>query len=135
MREIDITKQDIRCCDDFDISTYNGNAINITYELWFDVDKYFGTDTRGTNSWINFYTFYHEDGSITATYEIDYDDHTESVDWELTEVEEAFFKGMMQSYCNCLFLIYGKYYGHKPITIEEITRGNSCWLFLFLPAT
>lgn len=102
MREIDITKQDIRCCDDFDIfSDSNGKSINITYELWFDVNKYFGTNTRETNSWINFYTFYNEDGSITATYEIDYPDHTEEVDWKLTEEEKAFFKGMMQSYCNC----------------------------------
>lgn len=39
MREIDIIKEDIRCCDDFDV--YPNDSINITYELWFDVDKYF----------------------------------------------------------------------------------------------
>lgn len=25
----------------------------------------------------------------------------ESFDWELTEIEEAFFRGMMETYCNC----------------------------------
>lgn len=38
MREIDITKQDIRCCDDFYIED---DYVNVPYELWFDVDKYF----------------------------------------------------------------------------------------------
>lgn len=44
MREIDIIKENIQCCDDFDV--YPNDSINITYELWFDVDKYFGTHTR-----------------------------------------------------------------------------------------
>ena len=61
MREIDIIKEDIRCCDDFDV--YPNDSINITYELWFDVDKYFGTHTHETSSWINFYTFFHKDGT------------------------------------------------------------------------
>lgn len=100
VREIDITKQDIRCCDDFYIED---GYINIPYELWFDVDKYFGTDTKDTNDWINFYTYYYpSDGSISAVYEIDYDNtDTESMNWELTETEKAFFKGMMLSYCLC----------------------------------
>lgn len=98
MREIDITKQDIRCCDDFDIED---NSVNITYELWFDVDKYFGTNIlNNENAWINFYTFYNKDGSITAIYEVDTDDGSESFDWELTEIEQAFFRGMMEGYCN-----------------------------------
>ena len=99
MREIDITKEDIRCCDDFYVED---DYINITYELWFDVDKYFGTNTRDDNTWINFYTYYYADGTIKATYEVDYDNaDTETFDWELTEVEEAFFRGMMETYCHC----------------------------------
>lgn len=101
MREIDIIKEDIRCCDDFDV--YPNDSINITYELWFDVDKYFGTHTHETSSWINFYTFFHKDGRITAVYEIDCDDHTESFDWELTAEEEFFFRNMMNRYCNKLY--------------------------------
>lgn len=99
MREIDITKQDIRCCDDFYIED---EYINIPYELWFDVDKYFGTNTKDDNTWLNFYTYYHSDGTISAKYELDYDNSdTESFHWDLTENEKTFFKGMMQTYCNC----------------------------------
>lgn len=97
MREIDIMKQDIRCCDDFYIED---DYVNIPYELWFDVDKYFGTNTDGDSTWVNFYTFYHKDGSITATYEVDTDNGNDTFDWELTEVEQAFFRGMMEGYCN-----------------------------------
>ena len=35
-REINITEQDIRCCDGLDVCD---DAVNATYELWFDVDK------------------------------------------------------------------------------------------------
>ena len=95
-REINITDQDIRCCDGLDIS---GDAVNATYELWFDVDKYFGTDIRDTEAWINFYTFWHKDGTITAEYVIDDTDKSKSYDWPLTEEEKGFFKGMMREYC------------------------------------
>ena len=100
MREIDITKQDIRCCDDFDI---NEGRINVAYEMWFEVDRYFGTDTRSNNTWINFYTEYDRNGNINALYIIDAPDTMGAYDWELTEVEKAFFKGMMQTYCNCIY--------------------------------
>lgn len=97
MRKIDITKQDIRCCDDFYIED---DWVNIPYELWFEVDKYFGTNTEDDDTWVNFYTFYHKDGSITATYEVDMDNGNETFDWPLTDIEAAFFKGMMEGYCN-----------------------------------
>ena len=60
----------------------------------------FGTNTDGDGTWVNFYTFYHKDGSITAVYEVDTDNSNETFDWELTEVEQAFFRGMMEGYCN-----------------------------------
>lgn len=97
MRKIDITKQDIRCCDDFYMD--ENESVNIPYELWFDVDEYFGTNTKDDGTWVNFYTFYNKDGSITAVYEVDKDDGNESFDWELTEVEQVFFKSMMEIYC------------------------------------
>lgn len=97
MREIDITKQDIRCCDDFYMD--DDETVNIPYELWFDANKYFGTNIIDENTWINFYTFYHKDGSITAAYEVSTEYDTESFDWELTEVEQNFFRDMMDKYC------------------------------------
>ena len=50
MREIDITKKPINCCDELIIDDEK-RSIEATYELWMDVDKYFGTKTRNhTNS-------------------------------------------------------------------------------------
>lgn len=98
MRNIDITKQDIRCCPyDFYVEPDN---INVGYELWFDVDEYFGTNTHDNDSvWINFYTYYNKDGSIEATYAIDSDTDYETFDWELTDEEKIFFKNKMEEYC------------------------------------
>lgn len=97
MRKIDITKQDIRCCDDIYVDM---DCINIEYELWFDVDKYFGTNIHGEDStWINFYTYWNPNGDIWAVYEIDTDSDVTSYDWELTEEEKKFFLEKMESYC------------------------------------
>lgn len=41
MREIDITKEPINCIDELLISEKE-RSIEATYELWMDVDKYFG---------------------------------------------------------------------------------------------
>ena len=65
MREIDITKQDVRCCDDIEIN--ERYSVNIVWELWFEVDKYFGTNTANSDSWVNFYTEWNYDtNDITA---------------------------------------------------------------------
>lgn len=42
MREIDITKEPINCIDELIIDEEK-RSIEATYELWMDVDKYFGT--------------------------------------------------------------------------------------------
>ena len=98
MREIDITKQDIRCCDDIDIN--ERHAVNIVWELWFEVDKYFGTNTANSDSWVNFYTEWNYDtNDITAIVCIDYPDRTEEKYWELTDYEKDFFNKKMDEYC------------------------------------
>ena len=69
------------------------------YELWCDVDQYFGTDTRENESvWINFYTMWHPDGRITAVYIIDSDDSSDDIDWPLTEQEQKYFLRKMEEY-------------------------------------
>lgn len=98
-RQIDITKQDVRCCDELMIED---DHINATYELWFDVDKYFGTEIRDVDStWINFYTDWHPDlnGMITACYFLDTDLKSDEHIWILTDEEEEFFRNKMESYC------------------------------------
>ena len=97
MREIDITKQDLRCCDGLYIDI---DCINVQYELWFDVDKYFGTNIESDDStWLNFYTYWYPNGRICAVYEIDTDTDVQSYDWELTDEEKIFFLNKMEEYC------------------------------------
>lgn len=97
-RQIDITKEDVRCCDELMLTD---DSIEATYELWLEVDKYFGTNIHDNdNAWINFYTYWHPDGTITAKYSIDDQPYSyESYDWELTEDEVEFFRNKMENYC------------------------------------
>ena len=96
-RQIDITKQDIRGCDEL---VFFDNYINVTYELWFDVDKYFGTQINDLDStWINFYTDWYPDGTIKACYCIDGNLSSEYFDWKLTDEETEFFRNLMEEYC------------------------------------
>jgi hypothetical protein len=97
VREIDITKEDVRCYDGICVED---NVISITYELWFDVDKYFGTDTRDKDdTWINFYTYWKPNGHVSAEYYLDSDDDCKVFDWSLTENEKEFFLHKMEAYC------------------------------------
>lgn len=101
MREIDITKEPINCCDELIIDDEK-RSIEATYELWMDVDKYFGTKTRNDPSaWVIFYTFWHFDNpaEITARMILDKDDSCEEKEWELTKEEREFFRKTMEGYC------------------------------------
>lgn len=97
-RQIDITKESVNCCNELVVDTEKG-YVEAYYELWCDVDQYFGTDTRENESvWINFYTMWHPDGRITAVYIIDSDDSSDDIDWPLTEQEQKYFLRKMEEY-------------------------------------
>jgi len=102
-RQIDITKQSLNCIDE--ILFFEEDGLNFTYELWFDVDKYFGTNTKSyDNSWINFYTFWLPDGTVSAYVVVDNQpDSYDSFEWELTEDEKAFFLKKMEDYCQMTY--------------------------------
>lgn len=90
MREIDITKEPINCIDELIIDEEK-RSIEATYELWMDVDKYFGTKTRTDSSiWVNFYTFWHLDNpaEITAQMVLNGDNSCEEKEWELAKEEK-----------------------------------------------
>ena len=99
-RQIDITKQDVRCCDELILEDDHINAI---YELWFEHFKYFGVKEpyeEDELSYVNFYTDWHPDGTITASYTVYSEEKLEyGDDWELTEEEVAFFRNKMEQYC------------------------------------
>ncbi|MEE1255974.1 MAG: hypothetical protein UHN47_05625 [Lachnospiraceae bacterium] len=97
IRQIDITKEDIRCTDELMV---NADYIDATYELWFDVDRYFGTNTKEDDStWINFYTCWYPDGKMTSVCVLASDGKDTEIPWELTEEEIEFFRNKMESYC------------------------------------
>lgn len=97
-RKIDIVKKSVNCCNELIVNTEKG-YVEAYYELWCDVDQYFGTDTRENESvWINFYTMWHPDGRITAIYIIDSDASSEEFDWALTDQEQEFFRRKMEDY-------------------------------------
>lgn len=94
-RAIDLTTCDIRCCDEVIIND-NLHALEFNWELWFDVDKYFGINTREYDGWVNFYTFWDcNTDKVTAIYQIV--DDTE-VDWKLEPREEKFLREKMKEY-------------------------------------
>ena len=91
-RQIDITKQDIRCTDDFEMD-FEEEYVEAIYELYLDVDAYFGTDTCGKeDTWINFYTrWYAQTGEIKGIVTIDSPTDPVTIDWPLTKTEQEFF--------------------------------------------
>ena len=105
-RQIDITKQDVRCCDELMIED---EYINATYELWFEHFKYFGVKEGYDEedlSYVNFYTDWYPNGKIKASYTVYSDEGFEyGDDWKLTDKETEFFRNLMEEYCqHC----YGK---------------------------
>lgn len=97
-RQIDITQETVNCTDELQIDLEKG-TIEATWELWMDVDKYFGVSTRHEDgTWINFYTTWHADGSITSVYAIDREKGNEVQEWELTQKEQKFILDKMEEY-------------------------------------
>lgn len=104
-RKIDITEcsSSVNCCNEL-VMNFEEGYVEALFELWIDVDKYFGTNTaKDDSTWINFYTYWHPDGTITAVYFINSDEGDEEHEWKLTEQEEYFFLEKMNSYSMNLF--------------------------------
>ena len=95
-REINITEELVDITDmDVDI-----DRLIFDWELWFNVDEYFGTNTwKSSEKWINFYTYWSPEDGVTATYHIDGEDEYLSFDWYLTSEEKRFFFKKMETYC------------------------------------
>jgi hypothetical protein len=112
-KRLDITKAMINCNDDIVVDANNKN-VSVAYELWFDVDSYFGTDTGSTgDTWIDFYTEWNPmDGSITPLVLLETDQNVEELDWAFTATEAAFFRQKMEDYA-------AKLYG---VTLEQLWK-------------
>ena len=72
--------------------------INACYELWFDVDKVFGTDTMENDSTVEFYTnYYPESGKFECEVVVVGTDGTTTYpEYKMTDKEMAFLKNMME---------------------------------------
>lgn len=97
-RQIPLEWNAINCCNEVQFT--DDGLLEFMYELRFDVDKYFGTDTRDKDdTLVNFYTCLHEDGDITAAYVIDFPEEHETHRWLLTPEEKQLLGHKMQEHC------------------------------------
>lgn len=97
-RQIDIISENIKYTDELCVDLEK-EIIEADWELWINVDRYFGTDTGSDDeTWINFYTYWHSNERVTAVYEIDSEETSKVIDWPLTDKEEEFFLLKMEEY-------------------------------------
>lgn len=97
-RQIDIISENVKYTGELCVNLEK-EIIEADWELWIDVDRYFGTDTGSDDeTWINFYTYWHSNGRVTAVYEIDSEETSKVIDWPLTDKEEEFFLLKMEEY-------------------------------------
>ena len=91
----DLSEDAIRIADE--VIKLDG-CLNFMWELWFDVDKYFGTNINETGNWFNFYTDWDEKtDSVDCYVETDTPNgDKEPFDWTLTEEEKALFYRKME---------------------------------------
>ena len=103
-RLINLLDQDIRCIDEIYVFQ-DEKYLNFMWELWFNVDEYFGTDTiNDKDAWINFYTnWYPETDTITAVYEVKTEESATEYEWELTNEEQEFLRSKMENYCSAKY--------------------------------
>ena len=95
IRQIKLEDQDVRPTDAIWVDKQR-KVLNFSWETWFDVDKYFGTNIENTDEYVSFYTEWHADtDDITAYYEIEYEEYK----WELTDSEKEFLRKKMCNYC------------------------------------
>ena len=108
MEKLDLTKQELNCYGEpiFD----DLGVIEFSWELWFDADKYFGTNTSELeDSWINFYTYYSpEKDKVSAWYVVDTPDSQDEFYLELTRDEEQFLRKKMEEYVKSDLKTYAK---------------------------
>lgn len=101
-RKLRLHWDDIRVEKDGDALTmdYDDDGEHIAvawYNTWFDVDAYFGTETRGDDSaWVNFCTYTYLDGSMKAFYFVETDESSLCVPWALNEDEKGLLSGLLE---------------------------------------
>ena len=95
-----LQEQDIQIGDELVVES-EGKCINASLETWFDVDEYFGTDTREKeDTWVNLYAdYYPSTKEVKGMYVIDSPDNVEEFPWEFTKAEQDLIRAKMEAYC------------------------------------
>lgn len=90
----------LTCCDEIcKVNNEFGEGWEFEFELWFDVDAYFGTDTKDDDDkWVNFYVLYTKEAEMKAYYTLDSSKSTETHEWFLTPEEKARLFSIMNDY-------------------------------------
>lgn len=124
MRDIDLLMQDIRCCDE--VVMTEENKLEFTWECWFDVDAYFGTDTQhGDEVWLDFLTYWDRfSNEVTAFYVVNSDSKIERHEWKLTGEEQKFLRQKMEQYIGGLVKFYDDCDGKDNLAKWEIEEGK-----------
>lgn len=95
-----LQEQDIQIGDELVVES-EGKCINACLGTWFDVDEYFGTDTREKeDTWVNLYAdYYPSTKEVKGTYVVNASDHVEEFPWEFTKAEQDLIRAKMDAYC------------------------------------
>lgn len=113
---------DINCSGEI-VPVDNEIGIEFTWELWFDVEDFFGISLR-ENEWVNMYTTITRDGNVTVHVFVDSDTSTTEIAWEPNDDEMCFLRERMEDYC---YHLYKK--GADDILAEmadEFNEDNIC---------
>lgn len=95
-----LEKDDISIREDYDLDYEEQNML-FPVEIWFDVDKKFGVNTRGVEgAWVNMYATYNPcTGEIKIPYTVDAEDEIYAREYIPTEDERDLFQSLMEQSC------------------------------------
>ena len=93
----ELERKDVVVDRDMDVDCENATEITAYLEIWFDVDKKFGTNTKDDDDvWLNMYAKYNPfDDTLRIECEIDKPKGSEYFDYTPTEAEERLIKDMI----------------------------------------
>lgn len=93
-------------------------TVNFYWETWFDVDRYFGTETADDDSaWVNMYSDYdYNTDTLTSYLCLDKDGGDERLDFVFTAEEEAFLRKRIEDTLECSLK---DYYEKETKPLEE----------------
>lgn len=95
-RNKELERTDIAIDRDMDVAYDNPDEITVYIETWFDVDKKFGTDTKGDDEWVNMYAKYNPfKDTLKIECDVDKPNEYKCFGYTPTKEEERLIKDMI----------------------------------------